>query len=116
MSLARVTPHRRARTWLVAFDDAFAGNGTRVIRMPVRSPRANSYAERFVGTLRRERLDHLLVLGGLISEYRTVAHRGATGLEMKRPGALVPQVITGEVFTFMPDLRERGAGRGLPTG
>jgi transposase InsO family protein len=34
-----------------------------VIRTPVQSPRANSYAERFVGTLRRECLDHMLILG-----------------------------------------------------
>jgi putative transposase len=32
----------------------------RIIKTPVRSPRANSFAERYVGTLRRERLDHLL--------------------------------------------------------
>jgi transposase InsO family protein len=46
-----------------AFDEVFAGNGTRVIRTPVRSPRANAFAERFVGTLRRECLDHVLILG-----------------------------------------------------
>ena len=46
-----------------AFDEVLAGNGTRVIQTPVRSPRANSYAERFVGTLRRECLDHVLILG-----------------------------------------------------
>jgi putative transposase len=46
-----------------AFDGVFAGNGTRVTKTPVRSPRANSYAERFVGTLRRECLDHVLILG-----------------------------------------------------
>ena len=46
-----------------AFDDVFTGNGTRVIKTPVRSPRVNSFAERFVGTLRRECLDHVLILG-----------------------------------------------------
>jgi transposase InsO family protein len=46
-----------------AFDDVFAGNGTRVITTPVRSPRANAIAERFVGPLRRECLDHVLFLG-----------------------------------------------------
>jgi transposase InsO family protein len=46
-----------------AFDGVFSGNGTRVIKTPVRAPRANSYPERFVGTLRRECLDHVLILG-----------------------------------------------------
>jgi putative transposase len=46
-----------------AFDEVFAGNGMRTIKAPVRSPRANSFAERYVGTLRRECLDHLLIHG-----------------------------------------------------
>ena len=41
----------RDSKFTTAFDDAFAGNGTRVIKAPVWSPRANSFAERFVGTL-----------------------------------------------------------------
>jgi putative transposase len=63
-----------------AFDEVFAGNGTRVIKTPVRSPRANSYAERFVGTLRRECLDHVLILGerhlrSVLAEYARQAPR-----------------------------------------
>jgi putative transposase len=45
------------------FDEVFAGNGARIIKTPVRSPRANSFAERYVGTLRRECLDHVLIYG-----------------------------------------------------
>jgi putative transposase len=46
-----------------AFDEVLAGDGVRIIKTPVRSPRANSFAERYVGTLRRECLDHLLIYG-----------------------------------------------------
>ncbi len=45
------------------FDYVFVGSGVRIVKTPVRSPRANSFAERYVGTLRRECLDHLLIHG-----------------------------------------------------
>jgi putative transposase len=53
----------RDSKFTLAFDEVFAGNGMRTIKAPVRSPRANSFAERYVGTLRRECLDHLLIHG-----------------------------------------------------
>jgi hypothetical protein len=46
-----------------AFDEVLTSSGIRIIKTPLRSPRANAYAERFVGTLRRECLDHLLIYG-----------------------------------------------------
>jgi transposase InsO family protein len=44
-------------------DAVFAGADIRIIRTPVRAPRPNAIAERFIGTLRRECLDHMLITG-----------------------------------------------------
>jgi hypothetical protein len=41
----------------------FTGGDIRIIRTPIRAPRANAIAERFIGTLRRECLDHILITG-----------------------------------------------------
>ena len=51
----------RDSKFTAAFDDVFAGSGARVIKTPVRSPKANSFAERYE-TL-RECLDHVLIYG-----------------------------------------------------
>jgi len=53
----------RDSTFTTVFDDVLAGTGVRIIKTPIRSPRANSFAGRYVGTLRRECLDHLLIYG-----------------------------------------------------
>jgi putative transposase len=44
------------------FDEVFRSEGIRVIRAPVRAPKARAHAERWVGSVRRECLDRLLVL------------------------------------------------------
>jgi predicted dehydrogenase len=46
-----------------AFDALFRGAGMRVIRTPLKAPNANAHIERWVGSVRRECLDRLLILG-----------------------------------------------------
>jgi putative transposase len=74
------------------FDEVLRSEGVRTIKTPVRAPRANAYAERWVRTVRAECLDWLLVLGRLHLEdkLRTyVAHynevRPHRGLALKTP-------------------------------
>ncbi|HKF17354.1 MAG TPA: IS3 family transposase, partial [Candidatus Dormibacteraeota bacterium] len=47
----------RDTKFTAAFDEVFRSEGIEVVRLPYRAPRANSVAERFVGTARRECLD-----------------------------------------------------------
>ncbi len=45
------------------FDRLAAASGIEVLRTPIRAPRANAVCERFLGSVRRECVDHLLILG-----------------------------------------------------
>jgi putative transposase len=55
--------HDRDAKFPHAFDALLSIDGVKVIRTPVRAPNANAHMERWVGTVRRECLDRLLILG-----------------------------------------------------
>ncbi|WP_245848235.1 integrase core domain-containing protein [Lentzea kentuckyensis] len=52
----------RAGQFTASFDSVLSDAGIDVVKIPPRCLRANCYAERFVGTLRRELTDRLLVI------------------------------------------------------
>ena len=74
------------------FDNVFTGAGIRVLKTPPRAPRANAFAERWVGTVRRECLDRLLILNqrhlvAVLNEYieHYNTHRPHQALDQKAP-------------------------------
>jgi putative transposase len=75
-----------------SFDDVFRSEGAEVLRTPVQAPNANAYAERWVGTVRAECLDWLLIVGrGHLEQALRVyiahynAHRPHRALQFEPP-------------------------------
>jgi integrase-like protein len=51
------------RKFTAAFDEVFRSESVEIVYTPIQAPKANAIAGRFVGTVRRECLDWLLVVG-----------------------------------------------------
>jgi transposase InsO family protein len=73
------------------FDGVAEGAGTRVIKMAVRTPNMNPVGERFVGSLRREALDHVLPLDD--QHLENVARQYARYFNKARPHQGIGQRI-----------------------
>jgi putative transposase len=81
-----------------------------VLRIPYRAPRANAICERFLGSVRRECLDHLLIMSErqlyrVLREYVTFfnAMRPHQGIQQKIPekmGSSLEAKREGKIIVF----------------
>ncbi len=75
------------------FDHLAAASGIRGLRTPIRAPRANATCERFLGSVRRECLDHLRILGE--AHLRRVLRAYGGYCNRARPHQGIGQAIPG---------------------
>ncbi len=92
MDTLRFVIRDRDSKYTLAFDGVFDAEGIEVIKTPPRAPRANAICERVIGTLRRELLDRILILGPghlrkVLAEYTLHynGHRPHQSLEQRSP-------------------------------
>jgi putative transposase len=84
--------HDRDNKFSRTFDDIFRSEGIEIIRAPFRAPKANAFAERWVGTIRRDCLDWILIVSRrqlehilrvYVDHYNT--HRPHRALDLRPP-------------------------------
>ena len=97
----RVRPVRflvrdRDPKFTASYDEVFQSERIRIIGTPVRAPRANAFEERFVGTIRRECLDGMLIFSrGQLEVVPGPFHRSLqqpTAAPVPRPGVTALEV------------------------
>jgi putative transposase len=92
----------RDSKFTTTFDEVFRSVGIRIIRTPIRAPRANAFAERFVGTVRRECLDRMLIFGRrhleavvheYVEHYNSYRPHRSLGQSPPQPKGVAPAVL-----------------------
>lgn len=103
LSMTLATPFRfvirdRDVKYTPGFDAVFTAEGGETIKTPVRAPRANAICERWIGTLRRECTDRLLIYSErhlllVLQEYLAHynQHRPHRALERRPPAPPAPR-------------------------
>jgi len=105
----RLLIHDRDSKFSRTFDALFRSDGIRVIRTPVRAPNANAHVERWVGSVRRECLDRILIsnrrqlekiLRVYVCHYNEQRPHRALALQAPDPPTMHPtrgETITGAI-------------------
>ena len=99
---ARALVRDRGSQFIDAFDEIFRTEGLKILKTPIRTPVANTFAERWIATLRRELLDRTIIWNqrqlerlvvDYINHYNT--HRPHRSLDQQPPFGNDPQASPG---------------------
>ena len=92
LDAARALVRDRGSQFVDAFDEIFRTEGLKILQTPVRTPVANTFAERWIGSIRRELLDRTIIwnrrqLERLVADYieHYNAHRPHQSLDQRPP-------------------------------
>jgi putative transposase len=113
----------RDAKFTAAFDAVFAAIDVGIITTPVRAPRANAIAERFVGSIRRELLDRMLIINQRHSafvlrefERHYNDHRPHRSLAQAAPLRPLPHPTMSEIHNIRRRDRLGGLIQGVSAG
>lgn len=102
----------RGSQFVDMFDEIFRTEGLKIIKTPTKTPVANTFAERWIGTLRRELLDRTIVwnqhqLEQLVTDYidHYNTHRPHRSLDQRPPRPTDPQVLADREPTQLQVIR-----------
>ena len=87
------------------FEHAVKGAGIELIHTPPYAPKANALCERFIGSIRRECLHHILIL--IDKHVRRVIHEYCEFFNRARPHQGIDQHLPVPSDVFLPPLHER---------
>ena len=95
---SRALVRDRGSQFIDAFDEIFRTEGFKILKSPVRTPVANAFAERWIGSIRRELLDRTIIwnqqqLKRLVTDYieHYNTHRPHRSLDQSPPLVAVPR-------------------------
>ena len=92
LDAARALVRDRGSQFIDSFDEIFRTQGLKILTTPVRTPVANTFAERWIGSIRRELLDRTIIwnqrqLERLVTSYveHYNTHRPHRSLKQRPP-------------------------------
>ncbi len=119
--LREATPFGQAPKYLIQdndakygahFDDVAVGTGIKVLRTPIKAPRANAICERLLGSVRRECLDHILVVSE--THLRRVLSAYVTYFNRSRPHQGIDQHVPDPESIPVPPAQSAGQVASFP--